>query len=512
MLGVVPLLMAFGVSEAQAHERPEPVGLSLWFRDGGMQPMDLVGDAPRYLQEIDITESVVTNTDQGIDPLINSGAMSRLDWRGIHFIEEDWRSPGDGSFTRQRFYRGAKWMERPSTFVGLQKDAQGRLSGLPLVFLAGGDNEWDDSDDGFVRRFDVRQITVGCAAIGDCSNATTFIVQGLAQARQALHPNLRSVRISPRTTQLQPVWSEDLRAKRIVGITHSAPESHPYGYGFVPSIEVVTPPANGQYYLPGDAVSFRLVFKDGNGNRLMPEGMLPTYGEFMSGQAAGGLHFLDLTINPTLYYALKHREGNMLFALSGPSNTLSNPFNTIDIFQFFMPQVTVASQATEGWSGVAEVIPALPIILGGFQDPTLWNIPISDVRTLVIPEDAAPGTYTAAIKARRSWGGESLNRGATITIQVGSPTPTYYEPATAGCDSCHEDRSSLAIVNHGLGDRSACFGCHASLAFEPDNALDIRVHFVHSRSDRFPGDVNDCLNCHLEEPTGLPRGFPGVGF
>jgi hypothetical protein len=207
-------------------------------------------------------------------------------------------------------------MERPSTFVGLQKDAQGRLSGLPLVFLAGGDNEWDDSDDGFVRRFDVRQITVGCAAIGDCSNATTFIVQGLAQARQALHPNLRSVRISPRTTQLQLVWSEDLRAKRIVGITHSAPESHPYGYGFVPSIEVVTPPANGQYYLPGDAVSFRLVFKDGNGNRLMPEGMLPTYGEFMSGQAAGGLHFLDLTINPTLYYALKHREGNMLFALS----------------------------------------------------------------------------------------------------------------------------------------------------------------------------------------------------
>jgi len=202
----------------------------------------------------------------------------------------------------------------------------------------------------------------------------------------------------------------------------------------------------------------------------------------------------------------------MLFALSGPTNKLTNPFNTIDISEFFGPQVTVASVGGEGWSGVAEIIPPLPEIIGGFQDPALWSIPNSDVQTLTIPADAQPGTYIAAIKARRDWGGEALNRGATLSIQVGSTHPTTFTATTGHCNNCHQDRSSLSIVNHGLGDRTACFGCHASLSFEPDNALDVRVHFVHSRSNRFPGNVNDCSTCHLSQPMGPPRGFPGIGF
>ena len=37
---------------------------------------------------------------------------------------------------------------------------------------------------------------------------------------------------------------------------------------------------------------------------------------------------------------------------------------------------------------------------------------------------------------------------------------------------------------------------------------DVRVHFVHSRSRRFPGDVNDCSLCHTTPPSGPARGFP----
>jgi hypothetical protein len=518
LAGVGSAALAFGLaltsSDVGAHgghgdRQRDPVGLSLFFRDGAIEPITLVGDAERYLQEIDITNSVPASSDQGIAPVIQ--ALPQLDWRGIEFVEEDWRSPGDGTFTRQRFYRGARWMERDSTFVAIPKDARGRLAGDPLVFLAGRDDRMRESDDGYIRRYDVRQIAVGCQAVGDCSNSTVFIAQALVQSRQEQHVKRRAARISRRATHLQLLWSEDPTTNRTVAVNHADPADFAYGYGLSPSIEVVSQPANGQFYVPGESVSFKLVFKDGQGRRLTPEGSLPTYAEFLAG-AGAGIHFLDLGLNPTLYYALKHREGNMLFALSGPTHKVDNPFTTIDFADFFGPQVTVASVAGDGWTGVAEVIPPLPEIIGGFQDPSLWELENSDVRTFTIPADAEPGTYVAAIKVRREWGGEALNRGATLAVQVGTVQATSFQPTTGNCSSCHQERASLSVINHGLGDRRACFGCHASLPFEPDNALDIRVHFVHSRSSRFPGDVNDCSTCHLVPPDGPPRGFPGVGF
>ena len=202
----------------------------------------------------------------------------------------------------------------------------------------------------------------------------------------------------------------------------------------------------------------------------------------------------------------------MVLSLSGPTSELSTPSATVDFAELFGPQVTTASVENDGYSAVAQIIPPFPVILGGLQDPAIWETPISDVRTLTLPADAKPGTYTAAFKARREWGGEALNRGATVTLQVGSAAPTVFQPATGHCNDCHSERSSLAIVNHGIADRSTCFSCHAALPFEPDNPLDVRVHFVHSRSERFPGDVNDCSNCHLTPPTGPARGFPGVPF
>ncbi|HET7543038.1 MAG TPA: hypothetical protein VFK05_24360 [Polyangiaceae bacterium] len=511
LMGVF-LATAWGDGALRAHPRDSlpKVGLSLFFRNGEIAPVTLVGNRERFLQEIDITERIATTTDQGISPLLHSGSLAHLDWRGVHFVEEDWRTPGDGTFTRQRFYRGARWMEKPSTFTLTPKDRRGRPAGDTLTFVAGADDDWRANDDGFVRRYVARQITFGCKAIGDCSNATSFVAEGLAQSRQQLHPDTRAGGIDRDASELELVWSADPRTHRSVQLNHANDADFPFGYGLEPSLEILTPPTNGSFYLAGDRISFRLSFKDSNGRRLNPVGSLPSYGEFLRGESPAGLRYFDTSLDVTLYYAFKHREGNMLVSVSGPTDKLKAATRTVSLEDLFAPQVPIASVGTDGWTGLAQIIPSFPIILGGIQNPAIWETPISDVSTFTLPADALPGTYVAALKARRNWGGEALNRGISISLQVGSASATSFEPRTGHCNDCHSDRSALDIVNHGLGDRRTCFGCHTGIAFEPDNFLDLRVHFIHSRSERFPGDVNVCESCHLTPPTGPARGFPGV--
>jgi len=71
--------------------RTQPaVGLSLWFENGAVRlfsgaekTVDLYEDFPRYVQELDITAQVDTTTDQGVQPLLTTGDMKTLDWRGL---------------------------------------------------------------------------------------------------------------------------------------------------------------------------------------------------------------------------------------------------------------------------------------------------------------------------------------------------------------------------------------------------------------------------------------------
>ncbi|HWZ90449.1 MAG TPA: hypothetical protein VNW92_16410, partial [Polyangiaceae bacterium] len=116
-------------------------------------------------------------------------------------------------------------------------------------------------------------------------------------------------------------------------------------------------------------------------------------------------------------------------------------------------------------------------------------------------------TYVGAVKARREFAGEALNRAGSVDFQVGQAEPTSFIPKTA-CTTCHaQERTQFATILHGIGDRRACFGCHSSLGIEFDNALDIRVHTIHDRSDRFGADVRTCTNCHLTTPDGPARGL-----
>jgi hypothetical protein len=453
---------------------PQPVGLSLFFQNGQMPAFTLVGTVARYLSEIDIIATTAPSpVDGGIQPLISNSEFSRLDWTGVHIVEEDWRPPGDGTFTRQRFYRGANWMEQPSFFLVFPEDSQGLPVGLPLFANAGTDDKWAPTDDGFVRRFVVRQIATGCPAVGNCTGAK-FSVQGLAQWRHNLHVDERSVPIPGSANQLALLWSQDPLHPRTVAVTHAPDSSFPFGYGYSIALNAVNPPANGSFYTRGESLTFQVTFMDGQGRRLFPPGALPTYSQFVNGQVPAGLRYYDgFRLFPTLYYALKHRESNLVVSLSGPTNEFRTPHTTVDISQFFGPgQVTAATVANDGFSDAVEGIPPLGILFGGVFNPALWNTPVSDQVTFTIPTDALPGTYLAAIKARREFGGEAQNRGTTAEIQVGTAVPTSFTFNTGNCETCHTGASAIGSVLHGLSDRRACFSCHPSISFEPDNVLD----------------------------------------
>jgi hypothetical protein len=317
LLGIA-LLLALGLAVG-AHSPDPPVGLSLLFQNGAMAPVTLAGAAPRYLQEIDLVAAVPGPVDRGIQPLVDGGELASLDWSGVRQVEEDWRPAGDGTFIRQRFYRQARWMAAPSRFQLVPTDESGRPVGLPLLAEAGTAGRPGPRDDFFVRRFVARQTTYGCRAEGDCAGAQKFVAEGLVQLRDALEPARRARAIPPQATRLALSWSAQPGMLRMVQVTHAAPADFPYGYGFEVTLEVIDPPADRHFYVPGDTVRFRVTFRDAAGRRLHPVGSLPAYGQFLRGEVPSGLRYYNgFALFPTTYYALKHREGLMAMSLLGP--------------------------------------------------------------------------------------------------------------------------------------------------------------------------------------------------
>jgi hypothetical protein len=470
-----------------------------------MAPVHLVGGAPRFLQELDIVEAVPLATDSGIQPLIDGGVTSSLNWHGVAQVEEIWVPGLDGTFTRERYFREATWMEVPSTFTVVPVDAQGHSVGQSLVAHAGSDDVRKTSDDDFVRRFVARQVATHCPSVGDCTGAT-FRAEALIQLRDALDPETNASTIPQAASALRVSFSQLPGHVYSVNLVHQPASTVSPGYGFQVQLERSSTPANGSFFVPGEQVSFRITFRDGQGQRLFPPGQLPTYADFLSGQVESGLRYLDIMLATRLYYSLKHRESNMLAVLSGPVDKLKTPQTVVDPNLLFLPQAPFATPAVDGYTAVAQTVPPAAVVFGGLGDPSLWSTPVSDVITFTVPADAEPGTYLAAMKARRDFGGEALNRGDTVEIQVGQSNVTTFSPKTR-CTSCHQGRSSFDTVLHGISDRRACFGCHSSLGIEFDNVLDIRVHTIHDRSERFGADIMQCSNCHLSPPTGPARGL-----
>lgn len=257
--------------------------------------------------------------------------MANLDWTGISQVEETWNPGLDGTWTRVRYYRNARWMERRSQFVISQLDASGRL----VRCSAGRRRRTRQQLErrrihvrASVRR--ARQIAAGCPAVGNCTGAR-YTAEGLAQVRYAQDTDHSARRIDARTTQLGVLWTADNRERRIA-LSQIAPSAAaageggaPLSYGFQVQAEPVAPPPNGTHYLPGSTVSFRVSFRDGAGTRLYAPGALPPYGAYFGGGLPTGLRYLDLTVQTALYYALKHRESTCWRRSRAPSTVCATP-------------------------------------------------------------------------------------------------------------------------------------------------------------------------------------------
>jgi hypothetical protein len=481
------------------------VGLSLFFRNGVMAPITFVGNPGRFLQEIDIVSTSPASTvDAGIQPLIsNAGDFSQLDWAGVHQVEEQWTAAANGTFTRSRYYRGANWMTKLSTFTLTGVDAAGKWVGTPLTANGGVDNRLSEGqDDDWVRRFVARQVATGCPAMNNCTGAS-FVAQGLVQLRDALRPNNITQTIPTTAVALELHWSQSTQVYR-VALNHVAATAFPYGYGFVPKLQAVNPPVNGMFYMPGDQLQLRITFVDGAGVRLHPVGSLPTYQQVMSGQDTSGIHYYDPTLNPQLYYALKHRESNGLVGFAGPTNKMTTAKEIAPI-NIFTPQVVTATTAVDGFSALVVGYPPLAVTRGTGTAKLPPDTPVSDIVTFTIPTDALPGTYVAALKARREFGGEALNRGAIINVQVGTTVATGPSPKVGNCGDCHEGRAALSVILHGLPDNRPCAACHNGSTFI--GAYDVRVHTIHDRSNRLEDPITECRNCHMDTLTTPGRGI-----
>jgi hypothetical protein len=394
-------------------------------------------------------------------------------------------------------------------------NGKGRLTDVPIVVNAGRDGQRHPTDDFFVRRFRAIQWTRNCPSSTDCSGATQFEEEALIELRNAMDQS-PTFQLKPTTAALRLGWSMKGTANAdprptlksgspyVIPITQVA--SPPYDYGFSIDVEALTLPGAGGYYLPGQDVTFRITLRDGAGNRLHPEGSLPSYNDVIFGANDAGIQYYRAFFDNTwVFWRRKHRERTLLVHIMGPAQNVQPIRSIIPLDTLLTQDVQLVGELSrDGVFAQSKVFPTTDGIFGGAVDPAHagWAEPGSDTWSFHLPEDAEPGTYRVTAKGRRTYFGEDIAFTRTIEIQVGSLAPTESSLTTGGCSSCHTGGGSLAIVPHANPNRATCAACHAPLAVELDAPISVRAHFIHSRSNRFDANVKRCSLCHLQ-PGGI---------
>ncbi|MBL9109882.1 MAG: cytochrome C, partial [Myxococcales bacterium] len=166
-------------------EGPPAVGLALEIENGAGVPLKVKKGQRFYVNQLDMRAFVNTTVDQGVAALDTTGDFASLGWQGNQLVDQEFvlLSNPDGTFTRRRFYRGAKWMEQDNTFIVRQETATGAPLGPPVVLKAGKDDKRRDSDDFFARRYGAIQWTYDCPTATNCSGAHTFQEEALVELR-----------------------------------------------------------------------------------------------------------------------------------------------------------------------------------------------------------------------------------------------------------------------------------------------------------------------------------------
>lgn len=484
----------------------EAVGLALEVDNGQGVPLRVRAGQRFYINQLDIRAAVASKAPEGVNTLRKASDFASLGWGGVKLADRETPLlPGATGYTHRRFYRDAAWMKVPSFFTVEPVDARGRLTGQPVLLSAGGNDKRRESDDFFVRRMRAIHATADCAQPHDCTGAKMFEEEALVELRNArTQARAKTFTLSPSTTALRLRWSLRPAAPYLIPVEQVA--QPPYAYGFSMELEALTPPREDGTYAPGSDITFRLTLRDGEGKRLHPEGSLPTYNEVAFGANPPGIQyyraFFDAT---TTYYRRKHRERMLMTQLIGPLHKLQPIRSIVDLEAFLGPDdvQTVGTPERDGVYAQFMTIPPANDLFGGAFDPAQagWAAPVSDTWTYHLPENAEPGTYLVSVKGRRTYLGEDVPASQNVEIQVGTPERTSASLPTGNCNSCHKDGGELSQVLHGQANRAGCNACHAPLGFELEGPIFVRVHFIHSRSDRFDAPLHKCATCHLTQES-----------
>ncbi|HEU4405620.1 MAG TPA: hypothetical protein VFS43_10050 [Polyangiaceae bacterium] len=476
------------------------MGLSLEIENGKGALLRVKAGQTFFVNQIDIRAAVGAMVDEEVSGLDAAGDFAALDWAGVALADEDFPvlpNP-DGTFTRRRFFRDATWMTDRSDLVVQPVDAQGAPTGPGVTLDVGTDGKLRLEDDFFVRRMRAIQWTNDCRAPRDCAGARSYLEEALIELRNTRHPE-KTFTITAATAALRVSWTERPGAWTV---PVEAVVNPPYAYGFGIDVEALTPPGPSGAYAPGTAVAFRATLRDGAGNRLHPEGSLPSYSEVMFGPNHAGIQYHRAFFDPAaVYYRRKHRERTMVAQIIGPAQNIQPIRSIVELSTFLVPgdgPQTIGTQERDGVFAQAVFFPRADDLFGGAFDPTHagWGEPVSDQWTYAIPPDAQPGTYLVTLKGSRSYLGEDTHVSRTIKIQVGTPQATAAQLDTGGCGSCHNGGGELSKVLHANDDRATCSTCHAPIGFEYEGPVAVRTHFIHSRSNRFDAPLTQCSSCH----------------
>lgn len=479
---------------------PPPIGLAIDLKNGVSAPLRLHAGKTFYLDVVDMSTTITTSVDEGVAGLKTSGDFASAAWGGTQFEEQETAEIPDplGHFTRSRFYRGATWMNVASVIELQQLDVKGKPLGAPLVASIGKDNQRKPSDHFFVRRLRAIQRTLGCVSPQSCAGANQFEEEALVELRNALDQD-STFTLDPKTKALKLSWSGNPQHPYTLPVEQvTAPL---YDYGFRIDVDPLTPPGPHGYYAPGQNLTFRVTLRDGAGQRLHPQGSLPSYNDVIFGPNEAGFQYFQGFFDPAwVFWRRKHRERTFIAHFMGPAQNVQAIRSIVPLDQIVSEDVqSVGTLERDGVFDVWKVFPATDDVFGGAFDPTHagWAVPGSDTFSVQLPANAPPGSYRLTTKARRVYHGEDIAFTRTIEVQVGTHQQTTPTLQTGNCQTCHTGGGSLSEVLHKNPARGTCFGCHAPLGVELDAPISSRVHFLHSRSNRYNKPVDECKTCHL---------------
>lgn len=292
------------------------------------------------------------------------------------------------------------------------------------------------------------------------------------------HFDMPPLELGADVAKLRVVWSVDGKetATYFVPVTFERSELE---YGLQVDLQL-SPPANGDFYERGEKFSITVELRDDAGNRLHPEGKLPTYADFRAGKANGILYYNPSGLPSGNGYFGEARTNIMSLVAFGPKQFVRLNYTNGEPEDYFRAESSFPNTGR--------------IAVGGRRDPKLWETEIPNKVEVELPKEAKAGTYVVAVKAQRRHLGETTYRMVDAEFQVGSARKTQFEGRIGNCDVCHKREADLERMRHGSKNDRLCMACHAA-----SRGLVVEhLHAIHFFSTQFLPPRNDCTLCHLQ--------------